>query len=366
MTPKGSQKRKRKSVPPPMPTVSMNNPELTTTTSLLTSPICGVITPKSEGSSAKDSSIYSPLFGISNAYFLANTGTGGAPPATLTNAPIAALTPDPTVAGQLNKEKLMSDIPNLLSQTPLHPGLISAIANQTTQTTSPMLASLLPPLVQPSLTMTATTPTPRSSLSSTSPSSDTGGGPSDAKKSKKSSQQKGCPPVTPSDPSGNRKYKQYTEETLHQALKDVEEGQSINRSSVKYNIPARTLRDWMKRMNIKSVFTHNNGTGSVKSDSGSLDSRNPSMESNDAHSVVSNGELSTSPDLQLQVQNGSGPVPSMVVSAFPGMTVPLQVVQESVSHPDMDPEAEDTDEEEEEIDDDEDGITSEPSGLRTE
>ena len=56
----------------------------------------------------------------------------------------------------------------------------------------------------------------------------------------------------------------------------------------------------------------------------------------------------------------------MVVSAFPGMTVPLQVVQESVSHPDMDPEAEDTDEEEEEIDDDEDGITSEPSGLRTE
>ena len=77
----------------------------------------------------------------------------------------------------------------------------------------------------------------------------------------------------------------------------------VVRSSVKYNIPARTLRDWMKRMNIKSVFTHNNGTGSVKSDSGSLDSRNPSMESNDAHSVVSNGELSTSPDLQLQVCN---------------------------------------------------------------
>ena len=116
MAPKGSQKRKRKSVPPPMPTVSMNNPELTTTTSLLTSPICGVITPKSEGSSAKDSSIYSPLFGISNAYFLANTGAGGVPPATLTNAPIATLTPDPTVAGQLNKDKLMSDIPNLLSQ----------------------------------------------------------------------------------------------------------------------------------------------------------------------------------------------------------------------------------------------------------
>ena len=56
------------------------------------------------------------------------------------------------------------------------------------------------------------------------------GGPSKPKKSKKSSsQQKGCPPLTPTDPSGNRKYKQYTEETLQQALKDVAEGQSINR-----------------------------------------------------------------------------------------------------------------------------------------
>ena len=66
----------------------------------------------------------------------------------------------------------------------------------------------------------------------------------------------------------------------------------------------------------------------------------------------------------IQVQNGNGPVPSMVVSAFPGMTVPLQVVQES--HPDIDPEAEITDEEEEEIDDDEDGITSEHSGPMAE
>ena len=53
-----------------------------------------------------------------------------------------------------------------------------------------------------------------------------------------------------------RRYKQYTEDTLQQALKDILNGQSINRSSMKYNIPARTLRDWMKRLNIKSVFTH--------------------------------------------------------------------------------------------------------------
>ena len=32
---------------------------------------------------------------------------------------------------------------------------------------------------------------------------------------------------------------------------------------MKYNIPARTLRDWMKRLNIKSVFTHNNHSSSI-------------------------------------------------------------------------------------------------------
>ena len=53
-----------------------------------------------------------------------------------------------------------------------------------------------------------------------------------------------------------RRYKQYTEEHLQQALREIMEGQSINRSSNKFNIPARTLRDWMKRLNIKSVFTH--------------------------------------------------------------------------------------------------------------
>merc|ERR1719419_1201156 len=53
-----------------------------------------------------------------------------------------------------------------------------------------------------------------------------------------------------------RRYKQYTEDSLQAALKEIMNGQSINRSSMKHNIPARTLRDWMKRLNIKSVFTH--------------------------------------------------------------------------------------------------------------
>ena len=96
------------------------------------------------------------------------------------------------------------------------------------------------------------------------------------------------------------------------------------RSSVKYNIPARTLRDWMKRMNIKSVFTHNNGSTSSSEKSlvhkggepgfktgSSLDLRNNSTESNDCSDISSvasssnNSESSTTasvfPDAQLKV-----------------------------------------------------------------
>ena len=65
-----------------------------------------------------------------------------------------------------------------------------------------------------------------------------------------------------------RRYKQYTEDSLQAALKEIMNGQSINRSSMKHNIPARTLRDWMKRLNIKSVFTHHshNKSGSQDGD----------------------------------------------------------------------------------------------------
>ena len=45
---------------------------------------------------------------------------------------------------------------------------------------------------------------------------------------------------------------------------------------MKYNIPARTLRDWMKRLNIKSVFTHNHSssTSSPASNSKTSESAN--------------------------------------------------------------------------------------------
>merc|ERR1719193_2493114 len=73
-----------------------------------------------------------------------------------------------------------------------------------------------------------------------------------------------------------RRYKQYTEDSLQAALKEIMEGQSINRSSMKHNIPARTLRDWMKRLNIKSVYTHH----STKDKEGSVGSTSPEPDVN--------------------------------------------------------------------------------------
>ena len=61
--------------------------------------------------------IFSPLFGVSNAYFLANATSGAAAtqPTLATTLPtgLPTLPNDPTGVG---KEKIMADIPNLLSQ----------------------------------------------------------------------------------------------------------------------------------------------------------------------------------------------------------------------------------------------------------
>ena len=81
-------------------------------------------------------SIYSPLFGVSNAYFLTNTpGVGSQLPPMLPSTALgsAAAIPaagqqlqqpqpqpnigdSPLLATQLNKGKLLADIPNLLAQ----------------------------------------------------------------------------------------------------------------------------------------------------------------------------------------------------------------------------------------------------------
>ena len=75
-----------------------------------------------------------------------------------------------------------------------------------------------------------------------------------------------------------RRYKQYTEDSLQAALKEIMAGQSINRSSMKHNIPARTLRDWMKRLNIKSVYTHHHNHKGDKDGGGSVGSCSPEPE----------------------------------------------------------------------------------------
>merc|ERR1719446_201074 len=99
-----------------------------------------------------------------------------------------------------------------------------------------------------------------------------------------------------------RRYKQYSEDSLQAALKEIMNGQSINRSSMKHNIPARTLRDWMKRLNIKSVFTHHS-----HNKSGSQDG--------DRDVESSMGSLSPEPDQPVNLANGS----SAYGEGFPSM-----------------------------------------------
>ena len=55
---------------------------------------------------------------------------------------------------------------------------------------------------------------------------------------------------------------------------------------MKYNIPARTLRDWMKRLNIKSVFTHNHSSSTSSPASNSKTSE--SANGNSKHATKTN------------------------------------------------------------------------------
>merc|ERR550532_2373124 len=84
-----------------------------------------------------------------------------------------------------------------------------------------------------------------------------------------------------------RRYKQYSEDSLQAALKEIMNGQSINRSSMKHNIPARTLRDWMKRLNIKSVFTHAHRNGKAGERGGSQGVEEESLTSNSPEPLLS-------------------------------------------------------------------------------
>lgn len=273
---KGSQKRKRKS----------HHPNQSSSESKKRA----ALAPDTTQSPPASPDIYSPMFGISNAYFLTQT-----PP------PLKNLLDK---SGQNVDEKdhtpilLSKDMPNLLCQTPLSPSslMMSVLkgGNATTLADSAIGTSII---------------------------------------DKKDNSMISSAPV--------RRYKQYTEDTLQQALKEIMEGQSINRSSMKYNIPARTLRDWMKRLNIKSVFTHHSQKDgrTLSADSSEYNSEeNGSETSANGGGGHSGSEQQVNPTADTEQANGV---------AFPGMTLPFGLSMTSTR-------SEET--EEEEIDDDEEGL----------
>lgn len=55
------------------------------------------------------------------------------------------------------------------------------------------------------------------------------------------------------NPRGNHP-RSYTQEELFMALNAIKEGLSIYRASQQYKVPRKTLRNWMKRWQIKSVY----------------------------------------------------------------------------------------------------------------
>ena len=151
-----------------------------------------------------------------------------------------------------NPKPVIKDIPNLLAQHPMNPALIQNLPQ--------LNANPKPDLSHPSL---AISPDMIQNLNQ------------DQKDAVKND------PTLLLQNHPVRRYKQYTEDTLRQALKEIMAGQSINRSSMKYNIPARTIRDWMKRLNIKSVFTHHSqkdGRSSSADSSESLSEFNQNSE----------------------------------------------------------------------------------------
>lgn len=61
------------------------------------------------------------------------------------------------------------------------------------------------------------------------------------------------PPFILRNPRGNQT-RTYTTDNLWSALMDVKGGESIYRASQKHKVPRKTLRNWMKRCQIKSAY----------------------------------------------------------------------------------------------------------------
>ena len=67
----------------------------------------------------------------------------------------------------------------------------------------------------------------------------------------------------------------WTEEDILEALNDIKNGKSVAASSNKYNIPPTTLRDRMKKNNIKSAFTSH-----LETDQSTSTEPNPAQQQN--------------------------------------------------------------------------------------
>lgn len=52
-----------------------------------------------------------------------------------------------------------------------------------------------------------------------------------------------------------RFYRQYSEASLWATLMEVSSGESVYKASRKHGVPEKTVRDWMKRLNIQSQFS---------------------------------------------------------------------------------------------------------------
>jgi len=278
--------------------------------------------------------VFSPLFGISNAYFLSQQQQSSIT-AAATSAALNNLKSPNSALNSLNSpNKIIKDIPSLLSQHPLNPSLIQNLQQLT--------ANPKPDLVQ---------------RPSSNPANDAVNLNNDITKQPNIDLSLLCnTPV--------RRYKQYTEDTLQHALKEIMNGQSINRSSMKYNIPARTLRDWMKRLNIKSVFTHH-----THKDGRSLSADSSDYNSEESQTLPPNEVDGSNIENVNEVLSTNAKITNS--NAFPGMKLPLILPEIIRNSPEIlrnggsIDEHNSTEEDEEEIDDDEDAGLEEISNSKT-
>jgi len=278
--------------------------------------------------------VFSPLFGISNAYFLSQQQQSSIT-AAATSAALNSLNSPNSALNSLNSpNKIIKDIPSLLSQHPLNPSLIQNLQQLT--------ANPKPDLVQ---------------RPSSNPANDAVNLNNDITKQPNIDLSLLCnTPV--------RRYKQYTEDTLQHALKEIMNGQSINRSSMKYNIPARTLRDWMKRLNIKSVFTHH-----THKDGRSLSADSSDYNSEESQTLPPNEVDGSNIENVNEVLSTNAKITNS--NAFPGMKLPLILPEIIRNSPEIlrnggsIDEHNSTEEDEEEIDDDEDAGLEEISNSKT-